>query len=267
MKIAYLGFQPSMIEKLISRNDLTLCACLCEEKFVTDKYSETCNLHSVPCVFVNNNDDIMRELSKISVELVIIYKTSIIIKGELLAKYRFVNFHPGDLRTNRGKHPIVQTILRGMPTTKMSLYELTGGIDEGVLISEHSVTVDKTDTPLSIENKLEVGIPNMLSELIRYFEGSVEGILVTGGTYLPAISKDDYTISLNDEEETIRRKILSQRDYSGAVLVLDDVSYHCFDMYFATKKEKKDGIICIQRGNGYLHFDLNEPCNKGGGNP
>lgn len=150
---------------------------------------------------------------------IIVYKFDYILKEELVARHRIVNFHPGDLRTNRGPHPRVWSVLNRDSFTKMSLYELTGGIDEGLLIAEETILLSSADDALSIEEKCLMSVPGLLAILERYFAGEIGAKPMEGGVYLPKVREPDYTILPGkDTIETISAKIRSQRGYNGAII-------------------------------------------------
>jgi methionyl-tRNA formyltransferase len=184
------------------------------------------------------------------------YKTGIIIDEKFLSKYDFYNFHPGNLWTNRGRHPLVHTILDNLNPAVMSLYKLSGGIDEGLLIAEYELSFGSSETPVSLEHKLEKSIPALLDKLVEFFRGGNSGIPVYGGTYRKAITETDYMINFaNDSDGIIKRKIQSQRCYKGAILHCEGKVYRCVGLRISdTILNKANNEIEMKRNEKYYYF-------------
>ena len=160
-------------------------------------------------------------------DIVILYKFEYIIPQNFIEKYTFFNFHGGNLKTNRGAHAVVWSILNQEKQTCLTLYKLTGGIDVGIVIGEYYVDIERDDTPISLNEKLWLGIPGLLCSLIKYLNGTIKGKLITEGEYRRKIKEEDYTINIYaDNFEKIIAKINSQVAYSGAVLWFEGTKYH-----------------------------------------
>ena len=159
-------------------------------------------------------------------DIVIVYKFEYIIPQNLIDKYTFFNFHGGNLKTNRGAHAVVWSILNQEKQTCLTLYKLTGGIDVGIVIGEYYVDIEQDDTPISLNKKLWLGIPELLYSLSEYLNGTIKGKMVAEGEYRRKIKEEDYTINIyTDNFEKIMAKINSQVAYSGAVVWLEGIKY------------------------------------------
>lgn len=159
-------------------------------------------------------------------DIIIVYKFEYIIPEEFINKYSFFNFHGGNLKTNRGAHAVVWSILNQEKQTCLTLYKLIGGIDVGIVIGEYYVDIERDDTPISLNEKLWLGIPGLLCSLIKYLNGTSKGKLITEGEYRRKIKEEDYTINIYaDNFEKIIAKINSQVAYSGAVLWFEGTKY------------------------------------------
>lgn len=161
------------------------------------------------------------------VDVVIMYKFEYILPQYLIKKYRIINFHGGSLRENRGAHAVVRSILNMDTQTCLSMYQLTGGIDLGILIKEYWVDISSEENEISLNKKLVTGIPELLLNLKQYLEGEREGVAVTEGTYWPKIEEKDFTINL--ETDTCKKmccKIRSQEKYRGAICYINEKKYY-----------------------------------------
>lgn len=160
-RIAYIGNEPKVIELLSCIKDIDICAVICESKkkelFIESRsYTVTyyqCNKQTLT--------DVMNELYDV-IDYAVMYSFGIIIPFEIIKHIDIYNFHPGDLRTNRGSSPINWSILNGDDTTKMSLHRIDERIDDGELISEHICRVYKTDVLGTLRARVEGEMPSMI---------------------------------------------------------------------------------------------------------
>lgn len=66
-----------------------------------------------------------------------------------------INSHPSFLPYNRGQYPNVWSIIDGSPAG-VTLHYIDKGIDTGDIITQRTVTVEPTDTGISLYKKLEL---------------------------------------------------------------------------------------------------------------
>ncbi len=222
--LAYMGFSCVAIIEILKSNKFSLKAVICPEDRVNDDILNLCN-HSVKLITVSSKKDIPKAIKNADVSTFLMYKFPIIIPDEVCLNYNVFNIHPGDLRHNRGAHPIIWSILNGDSTTKMTLYKLKIGIDLGQLIYEYELDISSEDDSITLENKLEKSIPSIIDKLYdqltnNHFQNVVD---IEKGTYLRKINETDYTINLEtDSLENISRKIRSQRKFEGAILFVNN---------------------------------------------
>lgn len=155
------------------------------------------------------------------VDFAVMYSFGIILPEDLTKEMDIYNFHPGDLRDNRGSSPINWSILLNRRETKMTLHKVGKEIDLGEVISEHSCTIYPHDLPSTLSARMNGEIPSMILELLAFREGKRHSIFIEQGVYRPRICERDYTIYPEDSEEIIDAKIRSQYDYGGAIAVKD----------------------------------------------
>ena len=107
--------------------------------------------------------------------------------------------------------------------------------NQGEIVSERIVKIDDIDNVVSLREKLEAHIPEMITDLFKFIDQEKKGILVESGVYRPRISEKDYTIDpASDSERIIKKKIKSQETYDGAIL------------------HSKNGIIRVKSWEAYL---------------
>ena len=156
------------------------------------------------------------------------YSTSLIIPQSLIEEFDFYNIHTGSLYTNRGRNPIVWSIILGDDSTILTLHKISPEIDTGTIVSEQHVKITDSDTFSEVKANLETKLPNILDDLILYLNNEKSGKqVIQKGIYRRKIMPEDYTINLeNDSLKILKRKINSQNTYSGAILNVDDQTFN-----------------------------------------
>ena len=221
--VAYLGFSDKMLQILSSQKDFKVVAAFCDTTRITMSYRQQCQKTECPCFCVEKSEEISRFLlNRSPVDFFVVYKTAIIVRQDLLDQYPFFNFHAGDLRTNKGAHPLVWNILLGEKQATLSLHQINAEIDRGILIGERSIPIFPKDDPNKLEVQLEKKIPDLLVELRKYLGKEISGKQVPPGGYRRRVRPEDYTIDAKEDSvEQACRKIDSQKPYFGAIFQQD----------------------------------------------
>lgn len=223
-KVVYVGYSDRMLRYLINSELLELTKVVFAPQRVNEEYNQLLNNTGLDTYEVLSKSDISGLAEFINDdEVAIMYKFEYILPQKLVSSHRFVNFHGGFLKTNRGAHAPVRTILNMDKTTALSMYELTGGIDVGKLIAEHSVELDMSETPKILNDKLQDGIPTLLEKLNQYLTGEIQATLVESGKYYPKVQPEDFTINpVSDGFDKAYAIVRSQEGYGGALIKVND---------------------------------------------
>lgn len=251
-KAVYFGYSINMMKSIINSTQFDLIGVVYSPKRVEKSFLDTVASLKINKIEINSKPDFNMLYDFCSnADVVIMYKFEFIIPFDFIDKMTIVNFHGGDLRSNRGAHAVIWSILNCEKQTCLSMYKLIGGIDEGELIEEKWVNIND-DTPESLNLKLQRKIPCMLKSLYEYLNGNKKTTLIINGKYRPKIKEKDYTIDIyNDPINMIKAKIRSQISYSGAVLVFDNSKYRVISflqketLYTANRKIKFENLMFI----------------------
>lgn len=263
MGIGYIGSSTTMLSFLKGWKNHNVCIWFCDSTHKSEELDFLSENLKIPLFYVDTDKQMEEQLDchALDLEFFVVYKTGIILHHNLLQRYSFYNFHPGNLRTNRGAYPLVWTVLLGEKYATMSLHQICEVIDAGPLLEEVSVLVSEGDTPQELERKLEQEIPAMLGKIDSYRKNKLEAKIIENGKYRRKIRKDDYTIDFeNDSIEVMERKIDSQREYQGAILALNGKEHRCFSVVIATEgdnySEMEDHMIALERDGRKYVFTL-----------
>lgn len=257
-KVTYLGYCVEMLKCLSENSYFTIVNTVGVKGRISDEYIKYISGHEIEYKELEKKSDLylLEEMFEKS-DIVIVYKFEYIIPQNLIDKYTFFNFHGGNLKTNRGAHAVVWSILNQEKQTCLTLYKLTGGIDVGIVIGEYYVGIEQDDTPISLNKKLWLGIPELLYSLSEYLNGTIKGKMVAEGEYRRKIKEEDYTINIyTDNFEKIMAKINSQVAYNGAVVWLEGTKYRVRHVQQMDILEDSERIVqkkeneCIIEKNG-----------------
>lgn len=226
-KVTYLGYSVEMLKYLQESRYFSVVNAVGVKGRVSDEQKQYILEQGIEYRELGQKKDLysIEDMLQKS-DIIIVYKFEYIIPEEFINKYSFFNFHGGNLKTNRGAHAVVWSILNQEKETCLTLYQLTGGIDVGIVLGEYYVEIEQEDTTISLNKKLRLGIPELLCKLEAYLNGTIKGKMITEGEYRRKVKETDYTININkDSFEEIIAKINSQIPYNGAVLYLGGIKY------------------------------------------
>ena len=79
-----------------------------------------------------------------------------LIKGKLIKNYknRIIGFHPTELPHNRGRCPLVWSIILNIKKSAISFFYLSKGIDDGKVIDQSYFAINNNETSRSIYAKI-----------------------------------------------------------------------------------------------------------------
>ena len=256
IRVGYLGYSERMLLNLVDNKDFELCFAIGKSGRVSYDYKNVVATRGINYIEINSKKELLQQTDLFkTVDVILMYKFEFILPASVVDNYRVINFHGGDLRTNRGAHAVVWTILLQEPSTCLSCYQLTGGIDEGLLINQYNVSVFETDTPHELNCRLMDGIPSLLKDIVAFINGGKQAVAITGGTYRRKINETDYTIDLeHDDITTIRGKINSQKHYSGALIRYNGTEYRTKEYYVCRESAVNNENDIIFNSNEFVIF-------------
>lgn len=223
-KVVYVGYSERMLRYLIKSELFELTKVVYVPQRINEEYRQLINNGGLKTYEVLTKADISGLTEFINDdEVAVMYKFEYILPQELVSSHCFVNFHGGFLKSNRGAHATVRSILNMDDTTALSMYELTGGIDVGRLIAEYIIVLDKNETPKILNEKLQDGIPYLLKNLNKYLVGQKQATLVESGKYYPKVQPEEFTINpTNDCFDKVYAIVRSQEGYGGALVKVNN---------------------------------------------
>ena len=248
IKIGYIGFSAVMLRMLADSPFFDLKVCITEKRRITDELRSLCQENRVGLLEVANRAEMTTVLSEFGKETYfLMYENGIIIDKASLPDTHIYNFHTGSFLNNRGAHPISWSILNGDFYTEMTMHEIDAQIDQGTRLDTRVVKVDGSDDILTLKNKLEATIPELLVSLYNHILKR-EYFKQNFNQYNRRVVASDYTIDLEkDSAEQMMSKVRSQRSYKGAILAVEGENVYIQSM----KETEHEGRLLKKEGSKY----------------
>ena len=169
MKIIFIGCVKSsyiFLETLLKVSEAEVVGIVTrsDSKFNADFVSleGIANKFNIPCFLADKNDSakLYEWVKDKSADIIYCFGWSYLLSENLIktAKLGGLGYHPAKLPENRGRHPLIWTLVLGLKETASTFFFLAEKADAGDIISQEIVTVSDNDDAASLYDKLmEIG--------------------------------------------------------------------------------------------------------------
>lgn len=127
---------------------------------------------------LKRNDAVLSELRDHGADVMVVVAYGLILPAEVLAIPRLgcINIHASLLPRWRGAAPIQRALLAGDKRTGITIIQMDPGLDTGAMLAREVCSIERTDTGLSLHNKLaKLGGRLVVEVLNRMDAGPVRG--------------------------------------------------------------------------------------------
>ncbi len=141
----------SVLNHIIKSKIYNIKGVITKEKINTENdeidLSIVCKKNKILCKKISNinSKNTINWISKITYDYIFCIGFSQLIKGSLLNKNKnkIIGFHPTDLPSNKGRHPIVWSIILGLRKSAISFFIINKDADSGKIIYKKLFNVPK----------------------------------------------------------------------------------------------------------------------------
>lgn len=281
LKVVFLGtplFSVPTLEKLINIVDIVLVVTSSDK--IRGRGSKT-SFSPIKKYALNNNlkviepntsDELYKELKELEFDILLTIAYGKILKPEVLAlaKIANINIHSSLLPKYRGADPITFALLNGEEKTGITIMYMNEFMDEGDILFQKEVLIDKLDNYETLYDKLSIEAGNLISEVINKFltkKIKPQKQNHSLATYTRKITREDERISFNDTGVNITNKVKAL--YPNAYIMLNSKEIKLLEVDFIKKenttvkniiKTKKElGIECL---DGIIYLRKVKPESK-----
>ncbi|QVK18830.1 methionyl-tRNA formyltransferase [Mycoplasmatota bacterium] len=207
---------------------------------------------------------------------IILWKPDLIITcayGQIIPKalldfppYKAINVHASLLPKYRGGAPIHQAIIDGCQKTGVTIMYMDVKMDEGDIISQEEVVIEKNDNVGTMHQKLSVvGAKLLMESLPSIFSGTNQRLKQNPheATYASNIKPQDELIDWNNDGEAIYNQVRGLNPWPGAYTMLDHKRVKIYDCEVVQgKQHQSSGEIIQINKNTIIITTGNETCIK-----
>ncbi len=289
MKIVFMGTPdfsvPSLNSLINAGHEVVLCVTQPDrergrgKKVSFSPVKECAISHNIPVLQPEKIKDpeAVDELRKYEADVFIVVAFGQILPKEVLEMPRFgcINVHASLLPKYRGAAPIQWAILNGDKETGITIMQMGEGLDDGDILSQRRVDIEKEETGGSLFDKLSVIGGELLTEtLVKVFNGEIkpEKQDEERATKVTMIRKDMGHINFEDPAVKIERQVRGLYPWPSAYTKINGKGVKVFLSEALNEnregkepgeviKADRDGFL-IQTGSGILSLKELQPEGK-----
>ncbi len=186
--------------------------------------------YQIPAWQPETKEELVAQTTSLKPDLIIISAYGKILPKEvlMLPKYGSINVHPSLLPKYRGPSPIQFAILNGDKETGASIMLMNEKIDEGPILAQQSVAIEKKENYQSLEQKLSaLGAKLLLKTLKRWviikeLDKLTKKLIYPQeqdhlrATYTKVLTRQDGKIIWNKTAEELERQIRAFYPWPGS---------------------------------------------------
>ena len=163
-------------------------------------------------------------------------------------KYGCINVHASLLPKLRGGAPIHKAITDGYTTTGITIMYMGLKMDNGDIISQKSIKIEKTDNVGMLHDKLSLlGAALLMETLPNIISGQINRIVQNEEevTFAYNISREDELIDFNKTKIEVFNQIRGLNPWPVSYAILDDEEIKIYEVIIGENinKEKSNGEI------------------------
>ena len=177
MRVVFIGsvyFSKKMLEELIRLkvNIVGVCAKK-DSRFNADFFDigKISLTNNIPTIYASdiNTKKIYHWIKNKKPDVIFCLGWSRLINKSLLKSNSMgiIGFHPTALPMNRGRHPIIWTLVLGLKKTATTFFFMNENADEGDIISQRTINVTKNENAQSLYGKIISNASIQIKEIIN----------------------------------------------------------------------------------------------------
>jgi len=176
MKIVFIGtveFSRKMLEKLIELKAEIVGVCTKKTSMFNNDYEDLeplCKYNQIPIRFTNdiNSQASYNWIKSLRPDVIFCLGWSSLLKKNILslAPMGVLGFHPTKLPYNRGRHPLIWTLILELKKSATTFFFMNQGADSGDIVSQREFEISINDDARDLYDKV---VNNSLKQLEEIF--------------------------------------------------------------------------------------------------
>ncbi|MDY0133127.1 MAG: formyltransferase family protein [Desulforegulaceae bacterium] len=212
-----------------------------------------------------NSADTERWIADKKPDIIFCFGWSNLIKKRLLnlPPMGILGVHPALLPENRGRHPIIWSIVLGLKKSGLTFFFMDEGADSGPILSQKSFEISETDNAADVYEKIKRLACFQIKEFLPHLEKNTYKLTLQDNlkvNYLRKRSTKDGIIDWRMPSNGILNLVRAlYKPYPGAEIKIKDKNYKVWKV----EKSLKDLPVNIEPGK-VIEVQENIPCVKTG---
>ena len=180
MKILFVGsvvFSEKILKQLIYLKANIVGVCTLKSSEANSDFCDLkaiCEEFNIPAKYTNdiNSDQSIAWIGTLNPDIIFCFGWSRLLKKKLLnlAPMGVVGYHPASIPNNRGRHPIIWSLVLGLKETSSTFFFMDEGADSGDILSQVSLPILYEDDATSLYNKLISIAISQISDFLPLLE-------------------------------------------------------------------------------------------------
>jgi len=164
MRIVFIGavqFSEKVLSKLIEIKAEVVGVCTLESSSFNSDHSDLTPLCMENDIPVKYTDDInlsenIAWIKRCSPDIIFCFGWSRLLKENLLnlAPLGVLGFHPAALPNNRGRHPLIWSLILGLDDTASTFFFMDEGADSGDILSQYPIKILEKDNATTLYERV-----------------------------------------------------------------------------------------------------------------
>lgn len=176
MKIVFIGavkFSEKALNKLVEIKSSVVGVCTLENSTFNSDHvdlSPLCRKHNIPVRYAPsiNSEEVIDWISDLAPDVIFCFGWSRLIKKTLLniAPLGVIGFHPALLPANRGRHPLIWSLILGLKESGSTFFFMDEGTDSGDILSQRKVSISEMDDAGTLYEKVSKTALNQIEQFV-----------------------------------------------------------------------------------------------------
>ena len=257
MKILFFGtplFAEIVLKKLLEKHEVVGIVCQPDKPANRGKTMQSPNIVNIAkslniSVYqFEKLKDHIEDFKKIKCDLFVTASYGKILPKEVLDLKMCINVHPSMLPKYRGGTPIQSALLNGDKVTGVTIMQTAVGMDDGDIILQKEVEIEKEEDYNSLMPRLaEIG-GNLLLDAIEKIESGTAIFQKqddSKATFVKLIKKEDGLLDFNETAESLVNKVRAYVEFPVAFFNIGDERIKVY------KAEAVEGFENLEIGEIY----------------
>ena len=257
MKILFFGtplFAEIVLKKLLEKHEVVGIVCQQNKPAKRGKKMQSPNIVNIakslniPVYQFEKLKDHIEDFKKIKCDLFVTASYGKILPKEVLDLKMCINVHPSILPKYRGATPIQSALLNGDKVTGVTIMQTAVGMDDGDIILQKEVEIEKEEDYNSLMPRLaEIG-GNLLLDAIEKIESGTAIFQKqddSKATFVKLIKKEDGLLDFNETAESLVNKVRAYVEFPVAFFNIVDERIKVY------KAEAVEGFENLEVGEIY----------------